>query len=256
LGIPVWVSAEQVTNPLKYEEPKFLTGRIFPKISDRKAYAFKFTRQATRSGQNLQVLREYSYPDGTMAARERLSYQGDDLISYQLEELQSNSGGRAILQRDPLVPQRDRILFEYSDDLSSRRTKIASEPLHPNTLVNDMVGPFLLSHWPELRDGKEIKCRYIVVPRRETVGFTFKRQHSRPGDPPDTVRVKMEASSPIIAALVEPLSFLIEEKPPHHVLEYQGRTTPKIRSGLGWKDFDAVTVFDWPEHASEQKRRQ
>jgi hypothetical protein len=55
----------------------------------------------------------------------------------------------------------------------------------------------------------------------------------------------MEATSRVIALLVDPLFFTIEKAPSHRVLEYEGRTTPKTKSGNKWKDLDAVTVFDW-----------
>jgi hypothetical protein len=57
--------------------------------------------------------------------------------------------------------------------------------------------------------------------------------------------VKMEATDPFVAALVNPLFFTIEQDPPHRVLQYSGRITPKVRLGDRWKDLDAVTVFDW-----------
>jgi hypothetical protein len=41
------------------------------------------------------------------------------------------------------------------------------------------------------------------------------------------------------------LFFTIENAPPYHVLQYAGRTTPKVRAGEKWEDFDALTVFDW-----------
>jgi len=57
---------------LKYEEPKSLAGTIYAKSSDRKNPLFIFTRAATRSGSTLEVVRNYSYPDGKLAARERV----------------------------------------------------------------------------------------------------------------------------------------------------------------------------------------
>src|SRR4051812_22607607 len=74
---------------LRYEEPRLLTGRIYAKGADRRKLLFKFSRQATRSGEALQVLREYTCLDGRVVARERISYLGDNLVSYELEELQS-----------------------------------------------------------------------------------------------------------------------------------------------------------------------
>jgi hypothetical protein len=37
----------------------------------------------------------------------------------------------------------------------------------------------------------------------------------------------------------------MQKDPPHHVLQYVGRTTPKVEVAGKWKDLDAVTVFDW-----------
>jgi hypothetical protein len=108
-----------------------------------------------------------------------------------------------------------------------------------------MVGPFLVSHWDSIQRGEKVKCRYIVVPRKETVGFTFVRDpESKPQDSRVLV-VKMEPTSPFISALVDPLFFTIEQAPPHRILKYAGRTTPKVDAGGKWKDLDAVTVFDW-----------
>jgi hypothetical protein len=55
----------------------------------------------------------------------------------------------------------------------------------------------------------------------------------------------MEPLSLVIAAFVEPLHFVVEKDPPHRVLEYTGRTTPKLGQPGHWTDFEAVTVFDW-----------
>jgi hypothetical protein len=239
---------EEQSIPLRYEEPKFLAGRIFAKDSDRKNCLFRFTRKSTRSGLVLHVLREYTYPNGRVAARERITYLGDDLTSYELEELQIGAAGRAEILPNPRLPGKDRIFFEYSNDVTSKsKPKTDSEPLGKETLDNDTIAPFLQWHWDDLMSGREVKCRYIVIPRRETVGFTFKKQSQSPSTAPRVITVKMEATSPIISALIDPLFFALEQDPPHRVLEYSGRTTPKIKSGSKWKDLDAVTVFDWPK---------
>jgi hypothetical protein len=59
------------------------------------------------------------------------------------------------------------------------------------------------------------------------------------------VILKMRPTNPFFATLVNPFYFTVELAPPHRVLQYVGRTTPKIREGNRWKDLDAVTVFDW-----------
>src|SRR4029077_9727436 len=76
----------QSTPAFKYEEPKSLTGTIYS--LDRKTVLFRFSRRSTRSGNQLEAVREYTYPDGKLAARERVIYNSDDMQPYELQELQ------------------------------------------------------------------------------------------------------------------------------------------------------------------------
>lgn len=229
---------------LKYEEPVHLAGSIYS--LGGKQLLFKFNRTATRSGSSLKIQRDFSYPDGRLATREQVVYEGDALVSYALDELQTGGKGRATIRRPNGVPVRGRIEFEYRAEPSSR-TRVRSEELAQNTLIADMVGPFLLSHWAALEKGEKVKCRYIVVPRAETVGFTFSKLSNTDTKIParNVTIIKMEPTSPFISALVDPLFFTIEQGSPHRVLQYVGRTAPKIQNEGKWKDLDGLTVFDW-----------
>lgn len=233
--------------PLKYEEPKHLTGAIYVTGSDRQKLLFKFERKATRSGSTLAVVRDYNYPDGKAAARERVVYEGDALASFELEEMQTGGKGSAKIRRVAGNPGKAVIDFEYSESGAASRPKTRSEPLADNTLIGDMIGPFLGSHYDALSRGERVKFRYLVVPRRETVGFTFAKDSESTVQGRAVLLVKMAPTSPVISALVDPLFFRMEKAPPHHVLEYLGRTTPKLEVRGKWKDLDAVTVFDWNE---------
>jgi hypothetical protein len=244
----------QVTPVFKYEEPKSLTATIYS--LDRKAVLFKFSRRSTRSGKQLEAVREYTNPDGKLAARERVHYNGDDMQAYELQELQTGEYDRATVNPNSANPARKTLSFESSKDLASRGSpRRASEPLRNDTLNNDMVGPFLTSHWDALVKGEEVKCRMIVVPRRETVGFRFVKEsesqwkggsagRAATGFVPIVI-LRMEPTSPVIRALIDPLHFKIEKGGAHRVLEYSGRTTPKTKLGSKWADLDAITVFDW-----------
>src|SRR5262245_37193066 len=56
-----------------YFEPRILTGSIYDKEGGQ--LLFTFRRTATREGDAVRVLREFRYPDGSMAAQERLVYE-------------------------------------------------------------------------------------------------------------------------------------------------------------------------------------
>jgi hypothetical protein len=227
---------------LRYEAPRYLTGSIYR--LDSQQLLFKFKRVANRSGSRLNVQRDFTYPDGKLAARERVMYEGDALVSYELDEVQIGANGSATIRPAADDRHKGTIQFEYRKEAGSR-PKARDETLRQITLMADMVGPFLASHWDALERGEKVQCRYIVVPRAETVGFTFLKDSEIARGAPDALIVKMEPSSRFIAALVDPLFFTIEKAPPHRVLQYVGRTTPKIQVGARWRDLDAVTVFDW-----------
>ena len=226
----------------QYETPKLLKGAIY--TGDRKTKLFLFTRRSNAVGSELEVIREYNYPDGKPAARETVTYQGNQFRGFELKDFQTGSSGavRSILR--PWDSQRV-LHFEYSEKPGTK-AKRAEEPSRPDTLVTDMIPPFLLTHWERLMRGEDIKCRLVVIQRRETVGFTFHKVSSNAE--PGKVVVKMSPSGAIIAALVDPVFFVMEKEAPHHILEYSGRTTPRIKKGSSWKDLEAVTVFDWANY--------
>ena len=232
--------------PSRYEQAKSRTATIYEANSGQKRVLYKFKRSTTQSGSTLKVVREFNYPDGKIAARESMEYEGDQLVSYDLEELQINAHGTAKLQRVSKALPKGQIAFAYITTTgSSTKTNADTEPLVHDTLVGDMIGPFLVAHWDDLIKGKTVKCRYIAASRAETVGFEFEKQSetTRQGKP--VVIIKMSPSSLIISALVDPLYFTMEKDGEHRCLQYDGRTTPKIRDGNKWKDLDAETVFDW-----------
>jgi hypothetical protein len=190
------------------------------------------------------VQRDFTYPDGRPATKERVVYEGDALVSCQLQELQIGASGWARIRAAKKNPAKGSIEFEYVR-AAGARAKVRTEPLQDDTLTADMVGPFLVSHWAALTRGEKVKCRCVVVPRCETVAFEFVKDSESTRDGRRVLVVKMRASSVLVGALVAPLLFTIEQAPPHRVLEYTGRTTPKVAEGSRWKDLDAVTVFDW-----------
>ena len=229
------------TLPLKYEYPTSLTGTIYDATGTNVLFSFK--RTATRAGTNLNVLREYSAPDGKLAARENVTYHGDQLVTYALEELQTGETGSVNILYGPSNRASGKIKFNYL--VPGGPSENATESLRPDTLTSDMVSPFLTDHWTDLMKGREVKCRYLFVPRQETIGFTFIRHAETIWRGKPAVVIRMEATSWVVGLAVDPLFFTMETDGQHRVLQYTGRTTPKIKSKASWKDVDAVTVFDW-----------
>lgn len=228
--------------PSRYEVPVLLTGTLYAANSDKQRVLYKFKREVTRAGAAVKTVREFTTPEGQVVARETAMYERDALVSYDLEELQIKARGQVKLIRDP--KKEATIDFKYISG-NNTKTNVNTETLRPDTLIGDMIAPFLAAHWNDLMKGNDLKCRYIVPERAETVGFKFAKHAEKTVLGKPVVIIKMSPSSFVIAALVDPLYFTLEKDGEHRVLQYDGRTTPKLKDGNKWKDLDAVTVFDW-----------
>jgi len=225
-----------------YLAPKILTGSIYDKAGGH--VLFTFRRSATQTGEVVSVLREFYNPDGSVAALERVRYERGELVRFELDERQIGATGKAVVEaRDN---QRQRIQFQYATRSSrGEKAKQESETVRDQALISDMLPGFMTEHWEELARGDTVKFRYIVVPRLETIGFKLRRESTAELHGKKVIRIKMEPTSGLIAQFVDPVVFTVEAESPHRVLQYRGRTTPKVRAGQGWKDLDALTVFDW-----------
>lgn len=244
-GSPPYAERSEPKPPalvLAYQYPEYLEGSIYAQGAEPKRLLYRFKRVATRSGSTLSVDRDFTYPDGRIAAKEHVVYQGNALATYDLDELQIGARGTATVK--PAAGGKTIIEFQYGPS-SSERTKPRTETMAGVALIADMVGPFLAAHWDSLMRGEKVRCRYIVVPRKETVGFTFKKVTEGSAETGQIITVKMEPTNAVLGLLVRPLLFTIEKSSPHRVLRYAGRTTPKVKQGNKWEDLDALTVFDW-----------
>lgn len=222
-----------------YEQPQFRTATIYARNSDRQQVLFKLKRTTTRSGNLVNVLREFTYPDGKVVAREHVTYDGNNLVACDLDDLQLHGKGTAKVIRNG---SKSKIAFDF---IRGNKHKSDTENFNAETVTSDMINPFLIAHWDRLMSGQPVKCRFIVFVRAETVGFEFTKQVETTVKGKPVVIVKMAPSSMIIAALVDPLTFTIEKNGQHRVLDYDGRTQPKIKQDGKLKDLDALTVFDW-----------
>ena len=229
---------------IDYFEPSVLTGTVYAKAADPKEVLFTFKRTATRSGQTIHVLREFTSPAGKLAARERVQYEGDRLVSVEFEEPGSGAAGTIAVDAEGKSASERKVHFTYSAGADSSK-KTDSEKFQGDTLVSDMIAPWLAAHWAALTNGSAVKCRYAVVARLETVGFKFVKESEGTWRGIPVITVKMEPTSWVIARLVDPLHFTVEKEGQHRVLQYIGRTTPRLQHGKKWEDLDAVSVYDW-----------
>ncbi len=229
-----------------YAQPELLTGTVYETASGTNKILYQFTRTAARSNLTVRVTREFSYPNGSLAAREEMVYERGRLASFHLEEKQTGAHGSMKVGHDPENPTKKMLLFDWTanaDESGTRKTD--DEAFQSDSLVADMIPEFIRAHWNELARGQAVNFRYVAQSRLETVGFKLVKESEVTARGLPALRIRMQASSFIIAQIVDPLFFVVEKADPHRILEYEGRTTPKRREGSKWKDLDARTVYDW-----------
>src|SRR5207249_4631448 len=107
-------SANQSPTAIDYEEPKLLVGNIFPLGPDPKKVLFKSERTAARDGATVKVVCKYTAADGSVAARDQISYGHGKLLSFSTDEYQRGEKGSAVIRPDASHPGQRTIFFEYT----------------------------------------------------------------------------------------------------------------------------------------------
>jgi hypothetical protein len=237
LCLPGPAGADQ-KHPMGSDAEEVLIGKIYQKDSNLQHLLFKFRRTASHSGDETYVTRTYTYPDGRTAAIEKVTYRDGRLVSFRLMEKQIDAHGRAEIHGDAWKGS-GRISFRY---VKNGETYTDVEDLEASTVVNDDIVPYMQAHWDELMQGKEVYLRYIVIPRTQTVGFNLVKSDDATWKGKPAVIIKMVPAGFLVRLVVDPV-FFTAEKDSHHVVKYEGRTTPKIQENGEWKDLDAVMVF-------------
>ncbi len=226
-----------------YAEPKVLTGTLYEIGSERKKILYTFRRTATRSGSAVYVERQFFRTNGSEAAVDKVVYQTNRLVSYQMQEFQARVSGAVRIAPDPEKPAQPQIFISYGPGLTP--PKGDAQNLPPDTVFDDTVYPFMMAHWDALIRGEVVKFHFISFEWERTFMFRFVKTAESKRNGRTVELIKMEPVSIFIAPMVDPLIFTVEKDSPHRILSYTGRTTPRIQKGKAWKYLDAETVFDW-----------
>ena len=230
--------------PYDYAVPKLVTGTLYAAGSDRKQILYTFRRTATRTGDTVNVVRQFIATNGAVAAQEEVAYTSNRLVSFQMREFQANVSGAIRIEPDPKHADRQKLFISFGNGLTPP-AKGDSEILQPDTVIDDTLFPFLLAHWDDLMSGDTVKFRFVSLEKERTFAFRFVKTGEFVEAGRMVERIKMEPVSRLVGAFVDPLWFTVEKDSPHYILSYIGRTTPRVQKGKAWKYLDAETVFDW-----------
>ena len=225
-----------------YANPTLLTGTLYAIGSDQKKVLFTFRRTATRSGSSVQVERQFLATNGTLAAVEKILYESNQFVSYQMQDFQARVSGAIQIESDPKDPDHQQIYISHAKGLSAVKGK--ARALEPDTLMDDTLYPFIMEHWDDLLQGKTVKFRFVSLEWERTFDFSLAKTGESTQNGRPVVEFTMKPTNFLVAAEVKPIVFTLEKNGSHRMLSYIGRTTPRVKSGKSWKLLDAETVFN------------
>lgn len=232
------------STPYDYAKPKVLTGTLYEIGSHRTKILYTFRRVAMASGNTVQVERQFYRTNGLLAAVDKVTYESNQLVAYQMQDFQAKVCGAVRIAPDPKDLAQKQVFISYGSGLTPPKGK--PQDLPPNAVFDDTVYPYMMAHWNELMRGDTVRFRFISFEWKRFFGFHFMKtaefvRHGRTVE-----QIQMEPDNFFIREMVDPLTFIVEKASPHRVLSYVGRTTPRIQKGDAWKYLDAETVFNYP----------
>jgi hypothetical protein len=173
---------------------------------------------------------QYTDASGARVAREELVLEQGGLLRYELDLLTAGRSGR-------IERVGDRLSFSYTED---GKTDTDTEDYAGNVVVGLMLVPYICSHWTELTEGRELRVRFAVADRLETLGFRLARVEQARVE--DAITIAFKPSSLIVRLLVDPL-YLTFTRDGDRVLEIFGRTTPLLREKNRWAPVEVDGVY-------------
>ncbi len=113
-----------------------------------------------------------------------------------------------------------------------------SEPRTDPVVVGPTLVGFMHHRLSALRSGSVLPIRFAVLDRLETLGFQLAAVAAEPGQ----TKVKMSASSPLVALLVAPVFFTFDDAT-GNLVRIEGRVPPKVLENGRWYDLDARVEY-------------
>lgn len=213
--------------------PPQFKGEIYD-LDGGKEIRYRFEHKLTTDGDKLIADNRYMTPSGEDLVVEHLEFKNEKLVIY--EQSQKQTGGEGKIE-----VKGSKVIFTYKID---GKEKTSDENLKDNFVVGPTLIDYMINHLDQLKKGDTVDIRLGVIDRRETIGFSLKKDGEATIDGVKGVVIRMKPSSFIIAALVKPLYFTLAEDGSRN-LELRGRLPMKNKVGDKLKDYDGRMLYKY-----------
>lgn len=229
--------------PLAFAELENLlsTGKVFYP-TESKDHSFLYESKTLIDGAREVIRTIYKDKEGKALVEEETLYQGGKLQKYVYRQLQMKEGGEIRVRGS-------KVFLEFVN--SEGKKKEDEIDWEENMTVPTDLQKVVSQHWKELKAGESVKVRFLLVERQDDIGFKLFQEGETNYEGRKALKVTMKPSSFIIAALAPSFQLVIDEAPPHRILESVGRLpirVPEVKEPKARNDYiaiDAKLVLDY-----------
>ncbi len=211
---------------------KEISGELYKIDSNKQQKLYNFKNKVTELDGIFHAESTYSDQEMNPVVIEKADFKGPELIKYEIDHKQLEQVGT-------IEVKEGQVLFSKTE---SGKTKTAKEKAKENLVVPPSLVYYTHSKWSVIMSGKNLEIRLAVWDRLETVGFRLKKIKEIEFEGNKAILVKMDPTSFIIRALVDPIYFTFAADG-SKLYMVKGRTAPKIKEGSQWKDLDAEIYY-------------
>jgi len=225
------------------------TGKVYFPIA-AKEHSFLYESKTLVDGARETIRTIYKDKEGKPLVEEETLYQGGKLQKYVYRQLQMQEGGEVRVRGS-------KVFFEF---LTAKGKKKEDEiDWEENMTVPTDLQRVISKHWSQIKAGESVKVRFLLVERQDDIGFKLFHDGEIAYEGRKAAKVIMKPSSIIIAALAPSFKLVIDEAPPHRILESVGRLpirVPEVKEPKGRNDYravDAKLVLDYFSRMKEEE---
>ena len=210
----------------------------FYSLKSEKLLLYRGKRTVKREGGRVTEQTTYTTPAGKPIQKTVVVYLDSDLspVLYRLDDLRS--GEQEILRRE-----KDGYFMSYREKRGDKPDQ-DTDKSRPGGPISSAVVTRIQREWKKLMEGKKIPFPLLVPSRQESVSFRVGLDRKKTAASKSRTVIRMDPDTWIIRLLVSTLYFYFESKPPHRLLEYQGRVSIKSEDG---DDQDLLITYQYLE---------
>jgi len=227
---PVSLTAQQV-----HRGETIYYGSVFPLEGRATTPTYVYERRVERThggSVSTHITRESS---GAVVLADAATHRQDyTLIDYTLL-------GNQLGQRGSIRVVGDQLRFELHDAGMHRS---AVEPADESVVVGPTLVGVIVRNLDALRSGKVVPVRMAVLDRLETLAFELAGVDAPVGQ----TRVRMQPSSLVLSALLDPIVFTFDNQT-SKLVRLEGRVPPKQHDGEWLTDLDARVEYSYVAEA-------